>query len=87
MFDMTLTDALALLAKVNIAIEDLLLGKRVTEYKIASADFNRFYRYEELSLDSLTAFRADLRSYISSIDSTAVPVFRSNTCIPLVVRK
>jgi len=86
-FDLTQAEALALLAKVNMAIEDILTGKRVTEFRISSADFNRLYKYDSITLESLQAFKNDLLDYLSSLEPAATPVFRSNSCIPLIVRK
>jgi hypothetical protein len=86
-FDLTQAEALALLSKVNIAIEDILTGKRVTELRIASADFTRHYRYDSITLDSLQAFKSDLLDYLSTLEPTVTPIFRTNSCIPLIVRK
>jgi hypothetical protein len=86
-FDLTQAEALTLLAKVNIAIEDFILGKRVTQYKIDSSDFSRLYTFESITLESLQAFKSDLLDYIKSLEPTVVPTFRTNACIPLVVRK
>jgi hypothetical protein len=86
-FDLTQTEALALLSKVNIAIEDVLSGNRVTQYKIGSPDFTRLYNFDTITLESLQSFRTSLLDYLSSLEPTAIPVFRKNACIPLVVRK
>lgn len=86
MAEITLAEAQAELTIVNIAIQDLIEGKRLNEHKFATGEFSRWYKFSDVTLDSLTAYRRELRSLIASLEPEIMPVFRSNSCIPLVVR-
>lgn len=87
-FDLTEAETIALLAKVNTAIEELITGKRATQIRIRSDDFDRNWSYSEVSLENLRDFKANLLDYIGGISATPpTPTFRVNSCIPLIVRK
>ena len=83
--EMTLAEAEEELVLVNIAIQDILSGKRINEHKLATGEFSRWYKFTEVTLDTLTAYRTQLRSIIESLQPAVTPVFRKNSCIPLVV--
>lgn len=87
-FDLTEAEAIALLAKVNIAIEELIIGKRASQIRVRSDDFDRNWSYSEVTLENLRDFKVNLLDYIGSISTTTVEtIFRKNSCIPLIVRK
>lgn len=86
MAEITLAEAQAELTKVNIAIQDLIEGKRINEHKFATGEFSRWYKFTDVTLENLTTYRRELRGLISSLEPDIVPVFRKNACIPLVVR-
>lgn len=83
----TLAEAQAELTLVNIAIQDVMSGKRINEHKLATGEFSRWYKFTEVSLDSLLAYRRDLRALIESLQPPVAPTFRANACIPLVVNR
>ena len=83
----TLAEAESELTLVNIAIQDLLAGKRINEHKLATGEFSRWYKFSEVTLDSLMSYRSELRSLITSLQPAVLPTFRSNACIPLVVTR
>ena len=83
----TLAEAEAELTLVNIAIQDLMSNKRVNEHKLATGEFSRWYKFSEVTLDSLMAYRSELRNLIASLQPAVYPTFRSNACIPLVVTR
>ena len=87
MAEMTLSEAQAQLSMVNIAIENLIQHKTINELKLGSSDFSRWYKYGEVSLDGLRAYRRELLDLINTIGPQVKPVFRSNACIPLIVTK
>ena len=87
MSDMTLAEAQSQLTTVNIAIDDLIQGKTITEIKYGNSDFSRWFKYGEVNLENLRAYRRDLLSLIDSLSSNPTPVFRTNACIPIVVIK
>ena len=87
MTDMTLQEAELQLTQVNIAIQDLIMGKAISELKLGSGEFSRLYKFQDVTLESLTAYRTELRNLINALTPTVVPIFRSNSCIPFVVRK
>lgn len=74
------------LATINAAISDLIAGKRVTRLEIGSGNFKRTYAFQEITLESLQAIRADLLEQRAQY-SQETPVFRQYASIPLVVRK
>ena len=83
----TLAEAESELTLVNIAIQDLLAGKRINEHKLATGEFSRWYKFSDVTLDSLMSYRSELRSLIASLQPAVLPTFRSNACIPLVVTR
>lgn len=83
----TLAEAEAELTLINIAIQDILAGKRINEHKLATGEFSRWYKFSDVSLDSLMAYRTELRNLIMSLQPAVLPTFRSNACIPLVVTR
>jgi hypothetical protein len=87
MATLTLTEAQIQLSTVNAAIQDIISGKRVTELRVGSGEFQRMYRYEEVSLESLIDLRNELRNTINTLTPEVKPVFRTNATIPLVIHK
>ena len=87
MAELTLAEAQAELALVNIAIQDVIAGKRVTELKLGNAEFANWYKFTDTPLEDLRAYRQTLLDRIASLSPDAIPVFKANACIPLVVRK
>lgn len=87
MVDMTLQQAEANLLTVNVAISDLLQGKRITELDIGSGTFKRRYKYAEITLDNLYTLRNEYRTIIANLQPSVKPIFRSNSCIPIIVEK
>ena len=87
MTTMTLAEAEAQLLQINIAIQDLLLGKRISELKVGSGEFSRWLSYSEVTLDNLTAYRSELRAIIESLTPEATPIYRANACTPIITRK
>lgn len=86
MANITLAEAEAELLIVNKAIQDLIENKRINEHKLATGEFSRWYKFDTVSLDTLMAYRRELRSLITALQPEVAPTFRSNACIPLVVR-
>jgi hypothetical protein len=84
---MTLADAEAALLTVNVAISDLLSGKRITELDIGSGTFKRRYKFAEITLDNLYMLRNEYRSIIANLQPSIKPVFRVNCNIPIIVEK
>ena len=83
----TLIEVQTELSAVNAAIQSLLEGKRVNEFRVGSGEFIRTYRHTEVNLDSLRDLRNELLNEIASLTPCATPVFRCNATIPLVVHK
>ena len=83
---MSLVDYQNDLTNVNAAITRLLEGKAVTELRIGSGATLRYYKYTEITLDSLTALRNELLAKIQTLSSDT-PVFRTNASIPLRIIK
>jgi hypothetical protein len=87
MAEMTLTEAQLQLSQVNIAIENLLSGKRVSRLTLGSGEFAITKSFNEITLESLREYRIELRNYITQIEPVALPIFRTNACIPIIVLK
>ena len=83
----TLDEAQRQLTQVNVAIESLILGKSLVELRVGSGNFQRLYRYGEITLEQLKTLRRELLDVINTLVPNITPVFRSGACIPLVVRK
>jgi len=83
---MTKAEAEAELLIVNAAISDLIQGKRITQLQVRSANFQRLYGYQEITLEGLKAYRDELLGIINSL-TDELPTFRKNTTIPLIVKK
>lgn len=81
-----LEEAQAQLTTVQVAISDLIAGKRLTSLRIGSGNFQREYKYQEISIDALYALRDELMQIIASYTQT-LPTFRQHATIPLVVNK
>lgn len=81
-----LEEAQLQLVTVNAAIQSLISGKRISELRIGSGDFQRFLKYQEVTFDELKILQQEL---IITIDSyaPATAVFRTNAHIPMVVGK
>jgi len=87
MAEMTLAEAELQLTQVNIAIQSLISGTRINELKLGSAEFSRWYKYGDVTLEALTAYRSELQAIIAALVPVPQAIFRTNACIPLVVRK
>jgi hypothetical protein len=87
MSDITIGEAQLQLSTINAAIQDMISGKRITELRIGSGDFQRLYKYQEINIDTLQALRSELRNIINTLTPNVRPVFRSNATIPLVIHK
>lgn len=87
MATMTLEEAESQLSTVNIAISQLIAGKRIQQLKIGSGEFARLLTYEQVTLNDLTTLQSELRSIIAALSPAVTPVFRTNACIPLETRK
>ena len=83
----TLAEAQIQLSTVNAAIQDIISGKRVTELRVGSGEFQRMYRYEEVTLEALIDLRSELRNTINTLTPDVRPIFRTNATIPLVIHK
>lgn len=81
-----LEEARAQLITINSAIQQMIDGKRVSELRVGSGGFQRLYRFQEITLDSLKTLQQELLITIDSY-APAVAVFRTNAHIPLVVGK
>lgn len=87
MATMTLAEAGASLTTVNIAISDLIAGKRIAELNIGTGATQRRYKYSEITIDNLTVLRNELRSIINTLQPDVKPIFRLNANIPIIVEK
>jgi hypothetical protein len=87
MAEMTLSEAQLQLTTINAAIQDIISGKRITQLRIGSGDFQRLYHYSEITIESLTTLRSEIRNIINTLTPDVKPVFRTNATIPLVVHK
>ena len=87
MQDLTLAQAQLQLSQVNVAIENLLLGKRINKLTLGSGEFAVTKGFNEVTLESLREYRAELRNYIMQLEPEVLPVFRANACIPIIVLK
>ncbi len=83
---MTLEEAQLALTQVNDAISLLIAGKQINQLRIGSGAFVRHYAYGAITLDELKSYRAELLQIIDSYNLSD-PTFRTNSSIPLTVRK
>ena len=74
------------LDEIDAAIGVLASGKRLTEITVGSREFSRTWRYSEVNLAALRAYRADLAALLASLCGCP-PTFRANATIPLIVPK
>ena len=86
MAEYTLSEAQALLTKVNIAIEAKISNTRYASFRIGTNEFNREYTFDTTTLAELLELRKELREIIDALEPTA-PVFRANGCIGIIARK
>lgn len=84
--EITLEEAQAQLLTVQAAIEQLVMGKRITQLKVGSGTFQRLYVYQEINLETLTTLRDELLRKINSLEGK-LPTFATNMHIPMVVGK
>jgi len=87
MGEMTIQEVQVQLTQVNIAIQDLIMGKSISELKLGSGEFSRWYKFGDVTLDSLRAYRRELLNLLNTLTPDVKPIFRTNSCIPLVVNK
>ena len=76
---MTIEEINSALSEVNNAIEKLILGKSLTEFRVGSGDFFRYYKYGEVTLEALKEYRDELLMMKHSLEDTS-PTFRTNAC-------
>jgi hypothetical protein len=81
-----LVEAQAQLVTVNAAIQSIISGKRISELRIGSGDFQRTLRYQEVSFDELKILQQELLITVDAY-APATPVFRTNAHIPMIVGK
>ena len=86
MMNYTLSEAQALLTKVNIAIESKINNTRFAAFQLGSNEFNRTYTFDTTTMDELLAIRKELLSTISILTLEA-PIYRTNACIGIIARK
>jgi hypothetical protein len=84
---LTLQEASDQLTQVQIAISDLISGKRLSELSIGSGATERKYKYSEITIDNLVVLRNELRSIINALQPDVKPIFRSYANIPIIVEK
>ena len=85
---MTLAEAEASLATVNAAINQLVTGKTVNELHVGSGAFQRFYKYQEVSMESLLALRSELLALIGVLSpAPPAPLFAVNMSFQNIIRK
>jgi hypothetical protein len=75
------------LTTVNSALQDLIAGKRLTQLRLGSGDFQRHYNYQEITYDVLKAEQADLTQELAALQSTPQMQFRTMSNLPLNVTK
>ena len=81
-----LEEAQLQLITVNAAIQSLISGKRISELRIGSGDFQRLLRYQEITFEELKTLQQELLITIDSY-APAITTFRTNAHIPMVVGK
>jgi hypothetical protein len=76
------------LAQIDAAIGVLMTGGRLTELRVGSNEYSRYWKYSEISIDALRAYRKDLADALAALCPEAcAPLFRKNATIPLIVTK
>ena len=83
----TLAEAQAQLATVQAAINQLLIGKTVTELKVGSGPFQRVYKYQECSMDNLLQLKDELLSIIAALSPATLATFGTNRSFQHIIRK
>ena len=83
---MTLAEAESQLTTVQAAIQTLIAGKRLNQLRVGSGTFARLYVFSETTLEELKAHRDELLETINILEE-AVPRFKKNMTIPLLVSK
>ena len=86
MLGLTLEEAQKQLTQVNKALNDLIMGKRITFLKVGSASFAREYHFSEITFENLTLVKNELLTEIQRL-SQETPVFNTNASFPLLYRK
>lgn len=81
-----LEEAKTQLITVNAALQNIISGKRISELRIGSGDFQRTLRYQEVTFDELKILQQELLITVDSY-APAIAVFRTNAHIPMVVGK
>jgi hypothetical protein len=85
-FTMKLCEINKALSDVNNAIEKLVQGKSLTEFRVGSGDFFRYYKYGEVTLEALKEYRDELLMMKHSLEDTS-PTFRNNACFRITGTK
>lgn len=72
---------------VNAALQEMIAGRRITEFRIGSGSLARLYKFQEITLETLQGIRAGLLQELALLDNSDNLVFRKNCNIPLVTTK
>jgi hypothetical protein len=83
----TLTQVQADLTTVTAALQDLIAGKRITQLRVGSGEFQRHYNYQEITYDVLKSEQADLTQELAALQATPQMQFRTMSNLPLNVTK
>jgi hypothetical protein len=83
----TLAEVQADLTTVNSALQELISGNRLTQLRIGSGDFARFYQYQEITFENLTLVKNELLQELAILNSEPAITFRKMCNIPLTVVK
>ena len=83
--DYTLSEAQALLAKVNIAIEAKINNTRYASFSVGTHEFNRTYSFDATTMQELLDLRKQLLDRIGILEPAPL-VFR-NTIVGIVTTR
>jgi len=83
--DYTLSEAQALLTKVNIAIEAKITNTRYASFTTGTHEFSRTYTFDTTTMQELLELRKQLLDIIGVLEPAPM-VFR-NTLVSIVARK
>lgn len=83
----TLAEVQADLTTVNSALQELISGNRLTQLRLGSGDFARFYQYQEITFENLTLLKNELLQELAVLSDESPLKFRKMCNIPLTVVK
>lgn len=72
---------------VNAGLGELYSGQRLTEFRINGNGVQRFYRYQEVTINDLLTAKTLLEAELLSVTPSTGPTFRSFSSMPIVVDK